>query len=108
MTNKQLEKYKKLGWEFKSDRWVSPHNGDIEDELHVKSPRLYGFFCVAGARHSVPDWDDVDEKEMVDMEKARFALQKWDEIDDDIQDLVMAALKEGKGKITINLKKYDE
>lgn len=105
MTNKILQKYKKLGWEFKTDRDISPHNGDIDDELLVKSPRLKEFFCVASARHAVPTWDEVKESDMLRIENAHYAQQRWEEIEWDIENLVIQAIKRGKDEIKINLKK---
>lgn len=105
MNNEQIGKYKDLGWEFKRDQWISHHNGDIDDELLVKSPRLTEFFCVASSRHSIPDWKDVDEKEMLKLEAKKYADQFWGEYKYDFGDLVKEAIKENKNSLTIDFGK---
>ncbi len=105
MTVKQIEKYKKLGWEFKEDQTISHHNGDIDDELHVKSPRLDEFFCVARSRCSVPKWNEVEEKEILKREKQIYAAQWYDGIGEKVESLILDAVIKGKMKITINLMK---
>jgi hypothetical protein len=108
MTNKLIGKYKDLGWEFSEDQSVSHHNGDIDDELWVKSPRLEDRFCIESSRHSVPKWEDVKEEDMLKRENYLYACQTWGKIQSKVEALVIKALEAGQEKIVLNLKRITD
>jgi hypothetical protein len=103
MTKKDLFKYEDSGWKFKESHDISHHNGDREDQLLAKSPRLKSFFVVSGSRHSIPKWNDAKEEKLLKLESRHWAEEKWMEIRKIVEFQVNLGLREGKQKIEIDI-----
>lgn len=103
MTNVDLQKYKDLGWEFKNDSWTSPHNGDIDDEICAKSPRLKDFFIVKSSRHLPPSWESVSEEYLLKREALEFGEQEANDKRSLIQWQIEMGVARGERKILVDL-----
>ena len=116
MTKVDLKKYEALGWQFKKKSVIEFHNGDREDQLCAKSPRLKNFFVVTGSRHIFPVWEEVSEDKLIKRETFEWAEQEYLKLSTIVEYQVKLGLKEGKKIIEIDieadysklLKKYYE
>jgi len=79
----RIEYYKSLGWEFIEEEEVDYHNGDIDTEYLIKSPRLKESFWVRGeyvcdkwgCKWILP-WDWMTEKQILQAECEAYVRQR--------------------------------
>jgi hypothetical protein len=107
-----IEKYKALGWKFEISYWESSHNGDIDYEYKVTSPRIKEPFYVylRGDNKTPTDseemWKFLTEKELLRTEAYHYANMVWKKDGYTFEYKIIEALAEGHEKVTIDLREY--
>ncbi len=105
MTEARINHYRAQGWKLRVDHWRNGHNGDDEETVYFKSPRLKEEQAIFSAN----DLTDLDEKKMLASELRTYVQQRldhWENRDALIDPLVKALTKDPDAKkvtITVNL-----
>lgn len=112
----RIEHYKKLGWEFTEVEEVDYHNGDIDTEYYIKSPRLkegfrvrYKYVCNEQGCKSILPWDWMTEKQILRAETEAYIRQRLEDYFNKnaaYEALTKAMLKNPEGKkftITVSI-----
>lgn len=104
MTTKQLDKYKKLGWEFYlAEEWYN----EREWAIKFKSPRMDRYCSLhwsklGGAFEEF--WEKVDEKDLLQFEAISYASKFVDQIKYSLECKIRDAILAGEKQITIEIK----
>lgn len=79
---KRLDKYEKLGWEFKEEESISYHNGDISDDYYFKSPRMKELKLTYSNIYSLHSYSPYKEDKLLE-EEAKYCMEakmeKWED-----------------------------
>lgn len=81
MTPQQIARFKRLGWQFRSEDYTDHHKGTPETSYYAKSPRMKSEALICcpyrpgvGRNVGVP-WKDATEEEMLQWEAQNRAYQ---------------------------------